>query len=60
MKGVRIMIHSRTAYRAPAGDFPSRNSIDFDRRVREGIRNAPEERAKAVKEFWQWVVRGFH
>ncbi|MBO6813605.1 MAG: hypothetical protein JJ891_02010 [Rhizobiaceae bacterium] len=54
------MIHSRTAYRAPAGDFPSRNSIDFDRRVREGLRNAPEERAKAIKEFWQWVVRGFH
>jgi len=27
----------------------------FNRRIEEGLRRAPIERAKAIKEFWGWV-----
>ena len=31
-------------------------SADFNSRLEEGLRRAPLERAKAVKEFWNWIV----
>lgn len=32
-------------------------SSDFNRRMEEGLRRAPEERAKAIREFWGWMTR---
>ena len=29
---------------------------DFNARIEEGIRRAPEERAKAIREFWNWFT----
>lgn len=31
---------------------------DFSREIESGMRRAPEERAKAVREFWTWLTRG--
>ena len=31
-------------------------TAEFNRRIEEGIRRAPMERAKALKEFWGWIA----
>ena len=37
--------------------FHTFSSADFNRRIEEGMRRAPQERAKAIKEFWGWLTR---
>ena len=44
------MTHRSTFYRP----YPP---AEFNRRVEEGIRRAPEERAKALREFFSWLAR---
>ncbi len=39
--------HTNTYHRTP----------DFNRRMEEGLRRAPEERARAIREFWGWMTR---
>ncbi|MEM9330264.1 MAG: hypothetical protein AAGA53_02995 [Pseudomonadota bacterium] len=34
---------------------PTLGTAEFNRRVEEGLKRAPEERAKAIKEFWCWI-----
>lgn len=36
---------------------PFNRPADFNRRMEEGLRRAPEERAKAIREFWGWITR---
>lgn len=31
-------------------------SAEFNARIEEGLRRAPAERAKAVRDFWSWIV----
>ena len=31
---------------------------EFNRRIEEGLKRAPEERAKALKEIWSWITTG--
>jgi len=33
------------------------NTLDFNRKIEEGIKRAPAERAKAMKDFWNWFTR---
>lgn len=37
--------------------FPLAGTNEFHLQVREGIRRAPEERVKAIKEFFKWMRR---
>jgi len=37
--------------------FNNYKTANFNARVEEGIRRAPEERAIAVREFWNWLTR---
>jgi len=30
---------------------------DFSREIQAGVNRAPEERAKAVRDFWNWLTR---
>ncbi len=38
-------------------NFPHYDTADFNRRMEEGLRRAPQERAKALKDFWGWLTR---
>jgi len=38
-------------------NFPHYGSADFYRRMEEGLKRAPEERALALKEFWNWFTK---
>lgn len=35
--------------------YPAPGTPDFYRQMDEGMRRAPIERAKAVREFWNWI-----
>lgn len=37
----------------------ARPAAEFNHRVEAGLRQAPIERAKAVREFWNWIIRKF-
>ncbi|MEM9280077.1 MAG: hypothetical protein AAGA76_16045 [Pseudomonadota bacterium] len=37
--------------------YQTMSPSDFYREVELGMRRAPEERARAVKEFWNWLTR---
>ena len=37
--------------------YHSLNSSELNRRIDEGIRRAPEERAIAMREFFSWITR---
>ncbi|MGI9350479.1 MAG: hypothetical protein ACR2O3_02850 [Rhizobiaceae bacterium] len=39
--------------------YPTYSPTEFNRRIEEGVKRAPEERAKALKEFWGWITAGF-
>lgn len=39
----------------PTQQNPYHRTSDFNRRMEEGMRRAPEERARAVREFWNWM-----
>ena len=43
----RIPVHSD--FHAPLG------VASFNRRIEEGLKRAPVERAKAIREFWSWI-----
>lgn len=51
------MAHKKTEDRFIARNFPHYGTADFNRRMDEGLRRAPEERAKALKDFWSWFTR---
>jgi hypothetical protein len=51
------MTHSNTRNRFIARNFPHYGTPDFTRRMEEGLKRAPEERAIALKEFWGWFTR---
>ena len=51
------MAHKNTPNRFIARNFPHYNAADFNRRMEEGLKRAPEERAQALKEFWSWFNR---
>ncbi|MEO0327811.1 MAG: hypothetical protein AAF217_04360 [Pseudomonadota bacterium] len=36
--------------------FSTFGTAEFNRRVEEGMKQAPIERAKALKEFWGWIA----
>jgi len=33
------------------------SASDFSREIQAGVNRAPEERAKAVRDFWNWLTR---
>lgn len=51
------MRNSNTRNHFIARNFPHYGTADFDRRMNEGLKRAPEERAKAVKDFWSWFTK---
>ena len=51
------MTQSNTRTRFIARNFPHYGTGDFNRRMEEGLKRAPEERARALKEFWGWFTR---
>lgn len=51
------MTQSNTRNRFIERNFPYYGTPDFNRRMEEGLKRAPEERAIALKEFWGWFTR---
>lgn len=51
------MRNSNTRNRFITRNFPHYGTADFDRRMNEGLKRAPEERAQAVKDFWSWFTK---
>ncbi len=51
------MTHKHKEDRFIARNFPHYGTADFNRKMEEGLRRAPEERAKALKDFWNWFTR---
>ena len=51
------MTHKFKEDRFIARNFPHYGTADFNRKMEEGLRRAPEERAKALKDFWNWFTR---
>lgn len=51
------MAHTTPRNRFIARNFPHYGTADFNRRMDEGLKRAPEERALALKEFWSWFTR---
>ena len=50
------MTHSTTQKSNRNGQPFGIRSAEFNARIEEGLRRAPEERAQAVKDFWNWIV----
>ena len=38
-------------------NFPHYGTPEFNRRMEEGLKRAPEERAIALKDFWSWFTK---
>ncbi len=51
------MIQSNTRNRFIERNFPHYNTTEFNRRMAEGLKRAPEERAIALKDFWSWFTK---
>lgn len=51
------MTHSNARNRFIANNFPHYGTAEFNRRMAEGLKRAPEERAQALKDFWGWITR---
>ena len=51
------MTHENAQKRFIARNFPHYGSADFTRQMEEGLKRAPQERAKALKDFWIWFTR---
>lgn len=51
------MAHKNTRNRFTECNFPHYGTADFNRRMDEGLKRAPEERAQALKEFWGWFTK---
>ena len=39
------------------GTYQITSASEFNRRINEGLRRAPYERAKAIREMWGWITR---
>jgi hypothetical protein len=51
------MTHNYKEDRFIARNFPHYDISNFHRQMEEGLRRAPEERTKALKDFWSWFTR---
>lgn len=50
------MFTPKTLNASEAMDFTPYGTREFNLRVDEGLRRAPQERAKAIKEFWSYLT----
>lgn len=51
------MSHRNQRNRFIQRNFPHYGTSDFNRRMEEGLKRAPEERAIALKDFWTWFTK---
>lgn len=51
------MSHKNARNRFIARNFPYYGTVEFNRRMEEGLKRAPEERAIALKEIWGWFSK---
>ncbi len=51
------MTYYRNTREQFTNDFPTITGSELDRKIQQGLRRAPMERAKALREFWSWITR---